>query len=362
MSQPLNPARPGTQHELTQHLSETIGADVLAAMEGVNWEPTVMSPPIPPRADPANPAPAAAPVAAAPPANPAPAVDAAPALNWDEFRDPSGFILGKYKDPAQAVKGMHSLLHLAKDALSQRDEALARLSTPPVSTTPAPAPSVPAALVDPEIEALQAKMREDGGLTPEDLATLTSAIVRNAERVAREQIAQDRQAQTVANQRWSAVDQVIAEKHPWAFKHADEMHVFRRASPDVSRVYDRLLNSGDDHAELDASVYLAERYAQANPHVLDAAAPDAALQQQERELQIQGQVRQEEVDKARLHAGLGGGNIAGGVHTTPNVQGVSQEEIDSAARVMQQTKDGRSWRNLTIGRTLTHPIFDDPNQ
>ena len=53
------------------------------------------------------------------------------------------------------------------------------------------------------------------------------------------------------------------------------------------------------------------------------------------------------------------GNSASGAHESSRTGGTSQADIDAAARLMAQTADGRLWRELTIGKDLKGPYFEN---
>lgn len=354
MSTPLHPTRPGTQHELTTLLASTIGADVEAAMNSVDWAHTTQAPVAPP----ANPEEQVTPAVTTPteglasPAQPASTTE----INWDEFKDPqTGLYAGKYRDPSALVKGMHSLLHMTKEAqaradqLAQENEQLRR--PPVVEQTPEPV------IRSEKLETILAKAKESGSLDTDDLHQLIEGIAENAELVARGAVQKQTQEVTKEQLEWANVDQYMTEKHKDSLNFVDEMTVFKSQDPVVRSIYDRFLATNDEASKRDATVYLWNEFSRANPHVLGAPV-DAAAQVQEQKLQANAQVRKEEVEQARKDAGLLGTQAAG-VHEASQQAGVSQADIDVAARLMKQTGMGQLWRSMTIAKDLNHPLFDE---
>lgn len=357
---------PQTREDVAAMLSATIGEDVFNRMEQVGWQPTTDAPPtVAPVANPQAPTSTpAAPVAT--PANPVPAAVPAAAptdIDWESYRDSNGLILGKYKDKADAIRGYHSILHLAKNALSQRDEALGRLTQaqqqqyanpipPVVAPTARPTGSRPAGTLPPVFDEVLSKINDNNGvMDPEDLKRLFVA----QQQQIREDIEREQREQQAAiderNQKWLAVDAHMLQHHPEAMTYADQMGVWTETQPEVKAVKEALLRAGN---YLEASVYVWEKFQTTLP-----ALDPAKVAEQERVLAA-GQVRQEAVEAARRDAGLVGSS-AGGVHPTPPAaQQTTQEQINEAARYMQQTGDGSAWRHHVIGRTLSGPLFDGP--
>jgi len=363
MTQPLNPVRPGTQAELTAMLANTIGAEAEAAMNGVNWEHTETPPQTP-----VNPANATAPTP--PPegqkaeANPTaqPTAGQNP-IDWNAYKDPTGLILGKYRDPDSAVKGMHSLLHMAKEALRQKEQAELEIGQLRQQLTKPTAESVPSTSHDteyqlPELELVRQRLKAGEGLDADDALKLVDGLVKYSEvaaQKAQEKFTQQRNQETEA---WKNVESYMSQHYPDSVSHVDEMDVFRRTNSEVGRVFNRLLagSEQDPGARLDATIYLWKEFQASNPGLATPIDP-ANAQAQEAQLSAQAQVRKELVDQARIDAGLYGTSAAG-AHETTQQGGVTQADIDSAARYMKQTADGRLWREMTIGRTLTGPLFE----
>ena len=369
MPTPLNPVRPGTEAELVTHLASTIGQDVFNAMENVGFEHTML-PPVaptpeatttttPPEGDPTTGDPKPGDVTNA---STSPAASTA-AIDWEQYRDPeTGLIMRKWKTGDEAVKGTHSLLHMAKEALAQRDALkgeIEQLRQRPTDQSKTGTDPGTLNQLSPKLEAVLKKAKDEQGLGAEELPLLIEALGENQELVAQRVIEKRDKEQTVAQDRWRQVDAYVLKNHPQALKHAEEMKVFLDLHPEYGRTYNRLLKDIDSTLpELDATLFAWNMYSQKNPHVLSAPI-DPVTAAKEAELQAAAVVRREEVEKARIDAGLTGKGSMG-VHETTTTTGASTvEDIDRAGRIMRQTGDGRVWRELTIGRGLTHPLFDN---
>lgn len=364
---------------LRQHLADTIGADVERALDGVNWQHTTMPPVAPQVTPPAEGGAAAVPQAgqaanpqtpATPQSAPAPATPGLPGVDWEQFRDPTTkLILGKYQTGVDAARGMHSLLHMAKDALGQRDRAVLeadqlrqRLISPqPVAAAPSPVPAPVVAPKRPEkLDAVFTRIKENNStLDAEDLQQIVDSTLEFASQAARQAVEEDRKVRSLDQQKWSEVDAYMRTNHPNSMAQVDEMQVFAATKPEVGRIYNRILNSGDDNARLDATLYLWSQYSLS---AAPAAAPvDPAKAAQEQALNVQAQVRKEEVDAARVQAGLTG-TAASGAHEAPAPAMADAEAIDRAAAMMKQLGEqgqgGALWRSLTIAKGLDHPIFN----
>jgi hypothetical protein len=361
MPQPLNPHRPGTEAELVRHLADTIGEDVIAAMGTTNWEHSQFAPTAPPPANPEGVTPAPPPTEGlkADPQNvPQPVV--ANATDWEQFRDQNGLILGKYKDPVAAAQGMHSLLHMAKSALAERDALKSQVDQlnqrPPVTAVTVPASPAPPAR-NSKLEMVLKKAKEGDGLEPDDLVSLVEGLAEQQEEHTQQAIARQQEAVQREQQEWEQVDAYMVQNHRQSLRFADEMKLFVSTDPEVGRVYSRLLSPGDDAAKLDATLYLWQQYSIKHPETNDSPTDPAKLAE-ERALQANAQVRREEVEAERKHAGLLG-TVASGAHEASDASvGPTREDIDLAAQLMKQTGDGRLWRALTIANSLDHPIFN----
>lgn len=364
MTQPLNPHRPGTEAELVQHLATTIGQDVVSAMGTTNWEHSQFAPTAPP-VNPEGETPAAPPTEGRsdnPQTTPPPAApNAGP--DWEQYRDQNGLILGKYKDPDAAARGMHSLLQMAKSALHERDVLKSQVDqlsqrpvAPQVAATPTPpAPEVPAR--SSKLEMVLKKAKEGEALDTDDLASLVEGLEETQEQRVRQEIHRLRESEMREQQAWEQVDSYMATHHPDSLRFADDMKLHLTADPEVRRVYSRLLSPGDDTAKLDATLYLWQQYSLKHPEVSGSPTDPAALAE-ERTLQANAQVRREEVEAERKHAGLLGTAASGAHEASAASAGPSREDIELAGQMMKQTGDGRLWRALTIGNSLDHPIFN----
>jgi hypothetical protein len=163
--------------------------------------------------------------------------------------------------------------------------------------------------------------------------------------------AQQQRTQQEIQDRWNKVDEYMGVNYPESLAYADQMGIWADNQPEIKAVKDALLQNKN---YLEASVYIWNNFKNTLP------ALDPATVAEQTRLEAAAQVRQEAVEAARRDAGLISGS-AGGVHPTPpGQQGVTQQQIDEAARIMQATGNGASWRELTIGRDLTGPWFDGP--
>jgi hypothetical protein len=357
MPQSLNPNRPNTEEALTAHLAATIGADVENAMTAADWKYTENTPQAP--VNPESVAPTTSPEGQKASDNPnAQPTASNDAINWEAYRDSNGLILGKYKNSEAAVQGMHSLLQMTKSVLNERDALQAEIGqlrqqrSTPVAEQVSSIPHVDSNLQLPELDAVRKKLEAGEGLDADDALKLVDGMAKYSEIAAQKVLERDRNMRQQETDSWKNVDTYMSQHYPQSLKHADEMEVFVRTNQEVGRVFNRLLAGNDDGAKLDATIYLWKEYSSANPVTpIDPA-------QQEAQLAAQAQVRKEEVDRARIDAGLFG-NSAGGIHESSQNTGVTQADIDAAARQMKQTADGRQWRELTIGRTLTGPFFEN---
>lgn len=359
------------QKALHRHLADTIGADVERAMDGVGWAHTAMPPPVPPRPDTtATPGTPANPVAPATPQSQLTPPTTGQPLDWEQFRDTNGLILGKYKEPVQAVQGMHSLLHMAKDALAQRDTAVLeadrfrqRLTSPSPVTVPAPTPA-PSRARSEKLDTVLSRIKDNNNvLDAEDLQEIVDATLEHSTQIAQAAVEYDRNQRSLDAQKWSEVDTYMTQNHPDSMRHVTEMQVFSATKPEVGRVYNRILAAGDEVARLDATLYLWNQYVAANTHLAQVPV-DPAKAATEHALGVQAQVRKDEVDAARRDAGLLG-NVAGGVHESAPTAIADSEAINRAAQMMKQLGEsgqgGALWRSLTIAKDLNHPIFDTYN-
>jgi len=373
MPQPLNPIRPGTQAELTRQLADTIGEEVVQAMEGASWEHT-QSPPVAPVA-PAQPAnPAAVPSTteqtpqAASEANPTPAPTSdvlpnAPATDFEQYKDPTtGKYLGKYNSPDEMLKGMHSLIHWGREAHARADglnrevaDLRQKLSSPVVMPVPVQQgqPSVFQTVDVPtvKLDAVLSRVKESGEFTPEDLGTLKEGILEAADQIATRKVNASKSADKREQQVWQDVDAHMSKNYPDSLKFADEMQLFVDSNPEVARVFNRLSSGDTAQDKIDGVAYVWKEF----QRTIGAVNP--ATVTEERKLLAAGQVRQEEVEAARVQAGLAP-SAAGGVHEASPSTGASQEQVQEAVRYMNVSGDGRLWRELTIGKDLKGPFFD----
>jgi len=319
-----------------------------------------------------------APVASAPAsATPAPAASpVAPAgdLDWEATKEANGLYLGKYKTKAEAIKGVGHVVQMAKNAYTRVDAAeqeAARLRAEndqlrrsPAVPVPAAAPtpaSVAASLADEPIrsaklDAVLSKLKDEGGiLDEENMSALIDGFSElsdlRATRVVDRTLRSREDAKMAEEQKWADVDAHMQNVAPDSLLFSQEIGLFVRSTPLVAAACTALVKTGQEKA---AALFAWQQFQVASPVPLsEVKAADAAKTVV---LEAGDQARREALDAARRDAGVIG-STAAGVHETPGAVGPSQEEIDSAVEEMH-AGNGTRWRALTIGRTLTDPLFN----
>ena len=326
-------------------IAESIGGDVEKAMESVGWKYTDNPPEVPKEDN--------------PPANtePAKADNQTPADPFDQYKDTDGKYLGKYNSKDEMFRGMHSLIKTAKDALTQRDQYAKQIQELNTNLTRESLPRTEVTTTTPEsekrsvkLEAVLKKFKDNEGvMEPEDLAMLIEGVDEHSRMVATSLLQEDRERQQKEQASWTEVDDYLRQHHPDALKFVDEIALYVRSNPEVSRIVDGMFKQGE---RLAGSIYAWEKFNQTR------AALDPAAIEKEKALAAAAQVRKEEVDKARKDAGLIPSSVSG-VHETPSGTGLpSTEEITAAGREMISSGKGERWRALTIARDLKGPWFD----
>ncbi len=379
---------------LIQHLIKTVvEPEVIEPMTAIGWSHGT---PPPPRALPDNPevtpehqapappvaspearqpapvvSPAAAPVAGEPKKD-AP-VGADPLAFLEEMKDPkTGLYGGKYKTREEFVKGVGHVVQMAKTAFSKTDvaeqeaarlraenETLRRTPAAPAAA-PMPAPVVApqaAPISSAKLDKVLASLEAEGGILDKENLTnlvegLREVLGAEAAQAAENRISAREAEKKAENDRWQAVDEHMQQAHPDSLAYSNEIGLYVRSTPLVAAAVGAMVKSGNlnEAAELSWEMFRMAHQGM-SPTEVKAASAEATAK-----LEAGDQVRREAVDAARKDAGVAS-SAATGVHETPGVVGPSQEEIDQAAAEMR-AGDGTRWRALTIGKTLTDPIFD----
>jgi ElaB/YqjD/DUF883 family membrane-anchored ribosome-binding protein len=386
---------------LIQHLVETVVIpEVMEPMEAIGWSHAA---PPPPRPRPDNPeapgntsapAPVAAPVVSGQPApTPAPVApvagepkkdtpaEAAPASGdplafLEGMKDPkTGLYGGKYRTREEFIRGVGHVVQMAKGAYSQADvsrqevERLraenAQLRTQPVASpaaAPQPAPVAPASQAaapvrSAKLDAVLSKLKDEGGILDEEslnalVEGLSEVATARAEQSVENRINARENARQAEDARWRKVDEHMQEVAPESLVYSNEVGLYVQSTPLVAAAVGAMIQQGklNEAAELSWTMFKSAHEGMTLEQI------NAATTAKQVQLEAGDQVRREAVEQARKDAGVITSS-ATGVHETPGAVGPTQEEIDRAAAEMQ-AGDGTRWRALTIGRTLTDPIFD----
>lgn len=385
------------EQELTELLSKTLVAkEVIEPMEKLGWThgtpppPDYSGPPAPAEGAPGK---EAAPAAAADGGQPAPKPASAPAptdvpkadtLNateldklFEPLRDANGLILGKYKTGLEAFKGAGHLANMAKQAFTERDAAVAKLTENSVRT---PAAAPPAAAPQPvtvsapsrervtkaqaDYDAVLSKITENGGvLDAETSKELSRAQFALSEATAdlryEERQAAAKQQTDVEKSEWDKVDAFMAENHPASTRFAEETALHIQSDPLLAKAVNALLAQGD---RLGATLLAWQSFEKAHGEQVSAE-EKAKAESKEADLAAREQVRQEQLEKARKDAGVIQGSAGGaGVHQNPHAA-TSQEEIVAARERMIREGDApgtpaaKRFRDLVIGPSLDPTFF-----
>jgi hypothetical protein len=379
------------QAALIQHLIKTVvEPEVTRPMESIGWghgtppapiytednpqgggNTTPLPAPVPAAPGGGQPAPAAAPVAPVA-GEPKPDASSDPLSFLEELKDPkTGLYAGKYPSRAELLKGMGHVVQMAKGAYTKadlaeqeaarlRDEnARLRLTPAAPAAVPQPAPgsgSQPTPARSAKLDAVLSKLKEEGGiLDEENVQALVQGVSELAEtraaQIADERLNSRETAARAENAKWMGVDEHMRKVAPESLAYADEIGLHVKSDPLAAAAVGALVRSGNlnEAAELSWRLFHAA-HGSATPSAVTAATTQKSI-----ELEAGDQVRREALDRARKDAGVSS-SAATGVHTTPGAVGPTQEEIDQAAMEMH-SGDGIRWRALTIGRSLTDPIF-----
>lgn len=373
--------------EVTRMLADSIvEKEVIEPMNKIGWVEAV-TPPAPDYSGqpaPAEGAPTPAPTKAA---GTTPAAAGAPAgeqpktepttesLDLEQFKDPTtGKYFGKYSSKVEALKGMGHVVQMAKTAFTRNSELeneLVKLravgsSPQPVASPAAVQPVIkeeprPAAVElpkSPKLQQVLADLVENGGvLDAENMSALMDGISDQSRMVAEhtaERVIETRDTVASKNKaEWDKVDEHMKQYHPDALQFADEMGLMVQSNPLLSAGVTAMIARGD---RIGAAVEVWKQFS-ASQGLADAVASREAAELQETKLSAADAVRREATDQARKDAGVMGSS-ASGVHETPGGIGPTPEQVAQAGAEMTATGLGQRWREMTIGRKLTGPLFD----
>lgn len=393
------------EQELTALLAKTlVEKEVMEPMGKIGWghgsppPPDHSGQPAPTEGAPGN---AAAPAAPVQSGRPAAAPGAAPAAagvakadsptyaelvaTYESMRDPeTGLIAKKYRTVDDAIKGSGHLAIMAKQSFTERDEArteLARLREENLKlrTSPAPTPGaapVSRANVAPlsraaldnaqgKLEEVLSSIAENGGILDAEAAKSLSKAQREVADAAadlrvQEVLGQRDTAQVTERNEWKEVDDFMSQHHPESAKFSDEVALMLQSDPVLQAGVNALLAQGD---KIQATVLAWKSYERMNTGALSAASHAKAVET-EADLAAREQVRKEQVQKARVDAGVITGSTGGaGVHENSNATAASREEIEAARRQMRIEGDAPGspaamrFREMIIGPSLDPKYF-----
>jgi len=297
-----------------------------------------------------------------PPAETTQTTDPFTAFDWEALKDSNGLIAGKYKTPADAVKGAGHVVNMAKAAFNENDQLkqeIARLKSISASPTPPPVVELRQPENKPtELDAVLARIVQEGGTIDEtNMPELRAAIVAQSKTIAtstvEEFLAAREKQLSDNNQAWAEVDNHMRQNHPDSLKFTEEIGLFSKTDPLYGPAVSALIAKN----ELVKAAELAWRGFREAQAYQATTAKKADDEKKEIQLSAADQVRKEAVEKARQDAGVIQ-TMAGGVHETPPEQLDSEAELDAAAALMRNTGDGSKWRAMTIGKTLSGPWFN----
>lgn len=375
-------------------IKEIVEPEVMGPMEKIGWthgQPPSPEQPVDNPSAPGTPAPVA-PVAPVVVGQPDPAAVIAPgvaespkkdtppvtsdALAFiEELKDPkTGLYGGKYKTREEFLKGVGHVVQMAKGAYSKADAAeqeAARLRTeiaqlraspaapaavPPLAPGLAPQTSLTGRSA--KLDSVLSKLKDEGGILDEEnmqalvegISELASTMATQA---AEKTLATHEDVRAEEDKKWREVDAHMQEVAPDSLNYSNEIGLYVQSTPLVAAAVGALIQAKN----LNGAAELAWQLFRGAHQGMSPAEVKTATDKTTIELEAADQVRREAVEKARKDAGVVS-SAAAGVHETPGAVGPTQEEIDQAAAEMR-AGDGRRWRALTIGRTLTGPLFDN---
>lgn len=313
MSAEINPMEFTHPQQVRNFLADTIGEEVFNEMEGQDPSRNVgnvFRKPAPSVAAPVQEGQQADP--AAQPAAPAAPADSPASKPEGQPGGEGKLLLGKYKSESDAEKAYHGLIHSNKALLAERDQLLANLSEfQNRANGQQPAPSAaPSRQADPvsrsEQRASILKELENDPLNPEIITKLTDLAVNEAlERATAPQRAVEQ------------ADQYMTARYPEAYQFVDEVQQFVATDPATRAAVKELWDKGA-HGPASELAYLKWQLHKASSAETGAIA--------------NAEVRRQEVEKARVDAGLVSSQ-ASGVHESSSANlGPTKEDMESAIK------------------------------
>lgn len=382
--------------EVTRMLADTVvEKEVIEPMNKIGWSEAATPPPPDYSGQPPGPegapAPAPAPVATTTPAGTtlAPVSPLAPqageqkttptsVLDLEQFKDPTtGKYFGKYDSQEQALKGVGHVVQMAKSAFTRNGELEAELtklravgSAPSVQpvATPAAVQSTtqeipPASVVlpkSPKLAKVLSDLVENGGvLDAENMQALMDGISDQSRVVAEhtaERVVETRDSAASKDKaEWDKVDEHMRANYPNALNFADEMGLMVQSNPLLAAGVAAKIAQGD---RVGAAVEVWKLFS-SSQGLQNAVEARKAAETEEIRLAAADAVRREATEQARRDAGVHGSS-ATGIHETPGGIGPSPEQVAQAGAEMMSSGLGQRWREMTIGRLLTDPLFNRP--
>lgn len=374
--------------EVTRLLADTVvQKEVIEPMDKIGWSEATTPPPPDRGGQPAategapTPAPATPGVTTTPaavaPAGESKTAPTAEVIDLDQFKDPTtGKYFGKYPTKAEALKGVGHVVQMAKSAFTRNAELEAELAklraistsvqpvTTPVAVQPASQetmrPATASLPKSPKLTKVLTDLVENGGvLDAEHMEALMDGISDQstlvAQHVAGEVIETRDDAAKKEKAAWDEADEYLRKNHPNALNFADEMGLMVQSNPLLAAGVAAMIAKGD---RIGAAVEVWKQFS-AIQGLKDAVADREAAETKEVALSAADAVRREATDQARKDAGVISSSTSG-VHETPGGVGPTPEQIAQAGREMMSTGLGKNFRDMTITRTLTDPIFDRP--
>ena len=318
--------------QLRDYLASTIGEEVFNTMAGDDVGRNVGNPykPVPPQvaptqegqqADPAN-----------PPAPVAPAQ--APAAPLEGRPGSERLILGKFKTDDAAEKSYHGLIHANKALLGEKDSLLATISDlqSRVNGQPAPVQSAPV-----QADPVRRSSRRTEILAKLEETPFDTGLISELADVAAQEAVERAEAPQRA---YVEADNYMRSRYPEALQFGDEVGQFVATNADTKRAVQELWAKGA-YGEASELAYLRWQ-------IQKAGAAETSVR-------ANAQVLQEEVEKARVDAGLVTSQ-ANGVHETPASQmAVSKEEEEAA--IKQYHAGYKTPLMRIIGKDLPDDLF-----
>lgn len=341
-----NPVRPGTQHEVVQLLSSTIGDAVLEEMDARdgfhrsgNLSPhTEGTPPVqapaatqtPPATQQVNPAqPPVAPQTQTPPAQ------------------AGRKILGKYDSEEEAERGYHSLVHLNKQVMARNDELLRMVAQQntqaatgsTVQSTSTTTPANPA--VSSDLDGILSTLQANYNLEVNDTKKLVEGILATAEVRARDAARREMDAREAPVRVIQQADDYLLGKYPEAAAFGDEIAQFVHGDPELQTFVEQGKNAGDLRLPMEIA------WLKFNQQVLLA---------KERVGQIHADVSQQEVERTRVDAGLISTQASGTHENASASNALTKQDMDRLIGMFHAGYKEPLLR-ATIGATLPDELF-----